>query len=155
MRVGCVTTSEAIDPMDETSRQYSRIAVSSPAYLARFELGLKRVIRDSRNVWISTTLPAAVDRQWCLSHINVACPDSHAVLTMWAVATYRNITTILYIINGVTVLCKDPYLSHVASLAIGRLHGKDSHNGLVVDGRQTTPEDVALVFHSWSAVDLG
>jgi hypothetical protein len=68
---------------------------------------------------------------------------------MWAVATYRNITTILHVINGITVLGKDPDLSHVASLAIGRLNSQDSHNGLVVDGRQTTPEDVALVLHGW------
>jgi hypothetical protein len=58
---------------------------------------------------------------------------------MRTIATNRNITTILHIINGVTVLCKDPNLSHVASLAIGRLNSQDSHDGLVVDGRQTTP----------------
>src|SRR5210317_4150 len=149
-----VTNSEAVDPIDETSRQYSRIAVSSPAYLAPLERWFNGVIRDGANVRVHAALPAAIDRQRCLSHINIAGPNSQAILTMRAVATYRKVTTILNVINGVTVLTQDPDLSHVASLAIGRLNSEDSHDGLMVDGRETTPEDVAFVFHSGSAVDV-
>jgi len=135
MGVRGVANSEAVDPMDETSRQYSRITISSPPYLAPFERFVERVIRNSTDVWIHTPLPAAIDRQWCLSHINIAGPNSHCALTMWAVATNRKVTTILNVVNGVTVLTQDPDLSHVASLAIGRLNSKDRHDGLLVDGR--------------------
>ena len=75
VRVGCVTNSEAVDPIDETSRQYSRIAVSSPAYLTPLERGFDGVIGDGANVRVHAALPAAIDRQRCLSCLLYTSPS--------------------------------------------------------------------------------
>lgn len=53
---------------------------------------------------------------------------------MRTVTTNRNITTVLHIVYRVAVLCENPDLHHVASLAIGACDGDNSHNGLLVDG---------------------